>query len=110
MANKTGEREVTLALFRALYAESGFRNYANAKVPSSWQLQTMPWDATTTQWAYLQQRVKHDGSSRGWGNVQQAMDPEHAMGEFLKRAKRDRRRPVRGAHLVAPISAAKQVL
>ena len=40
----------------------------------------------------LQQRVKLDGSSRGWGTVRQAMDPEHAMHEFIKRAKESKRR------------------
>jgi hypothetical protein len=92
--------EVTLALFEALYAESGFRNYANAKVPSSLAIANDAVGRDHDSVGVLQQRVKHDGSSKGWGNVSQAMDPEHAMGEFLKRAEGSKKAG-QGAHKVA---------
>jgi hypothetical protein len=99
--NKAGVNdEVTLALFEALYAESGFRNYANAKVPSSLAIANDAIGRDHDSVGVLQQRVKKDGSSRGWGNVHEAMDPEHAMGEFLERAKGSKKAG-QGAHRVA---------
>jgi hypothetical protein len=93
-------QEVTLALFEALYAESSFHNYANAKVPSSLAIANDGIGKDHDSVGVLQQRVKHDGSSKGWGNGHQAMDPEYAMGEFLERAKGSRKAG-QGAHKVA---------
>jgi hypothetical protein len=79
-----------LALMEALFVESGFHNWRNPKVPSS---DHYPNDGVPSTGGdldsvgVLQQRVRYDGAGRGWGNVSQAMDPEHAMREFAKRAK-----------------------
>jgi hypothetical protein len=101
VANKAeANEEVTLALFEALYAEAKFKNLANPKVPSSLSISNDGTGQDHDSVGVLQQRVKKDGSSRGWGNVHQAMDPEHAMGEFLERAKGSRKAG-QGAHKVA---------
>jgi hypothetical protein len=101
VANDTeANEEVTLALFEAVFAESKFKNYANKIVPSSLAI---PHDAVGQDHdsvGILQQRVKTNGGSKGWGNVHQAMDPDHAMREFVKRAKGSKKTG-QGAHLVA---------
>ena len=92
--------EQTLALFEALYAESNFRNLGNPKVPKS---MSIPHDAEGTDHdsvGVLQQRVNLDGSSRGWGTVEEAMDPDHAMRQFAERAKGSSKRG-KGAQKVA---------
>lgn len=92
--------EQTLALFETLYVESGFHNWANVNVPVS---QTIPNDGVRSDnnsVGVLQQQVATDGGSKGWGNVNQAMDPDHAVREFLQHASGSSKKG-QGAHMVA---------
>lgn len=81
--------EQTLALFEALFVESSFHDWMNPAVPSSANYPNdgiPPTGGDLDSVGVLQQRVKRDGSSRGWGSVAEAMDPEHAINEFAQRA------------------------
>lgn len=92
--------ELTLALIEALWAETKFHNYANKRVASSLKLANDGTAQDHNSVGVMQQQVNLDGSSRGWGSVEQAMNPEVAMRSFGERAKASNKRG-QGAHKVA---------
>lgn len=98
---KGASEEVTLSTFETLMAESGFKNYANKKVPSS---HSIPHDVMGNDGrsvGVMQQQVGVDGSDEfGWGNVHQAMDPNHAISVYVDRAMQSGKKG-QGAHQVA---------
>ncbi len=94
------DAELSLAVMEAIWAESKFRNLANPKVPSSLRIDNDGMGVDHNSVGVMQQQVNSDGSSRGWGNVKQAMDPETAIRTFIGRAKGSTKRGS-GAHRVA---------
>jgi hypothetical protein len=71
---------VLLALFETGIVESGFKTYANPKVPES---MAIPHDAVGSDHfsvGFLQQQVP------GWGTAAQCMDPAHATRSFVRKA------------------------
>lgn len=94
------DAELTLALFEALYTESHFHNYANKNVPISWSVLNDGIKQDHNSLGVLQQQVNADGSSRGWGDYKQAMNPKRAMKTFVERALGAKHRG-KGAHKVA---------